>query len=276
MHIAHGFDIRSYRAIGRWRMKAANSFAPGVERKYPMSSMFEELDYQVTPLGSLILRRRRDLANGQDIYEIKLNEDFLMSSKFTASEEALGRLGLVPLKRADLDVVVGGLGLGYTAVAALERAEIRSLLVVEAMQPVIEWHQQELLPLGKILTADSRCRLVHADFFALASSPTSGFDPETPGRRFDAILLDIDHSPFSVLHPSNAELYTAEGLQRLAQHLRPGGIFAMWSNDPEDARFTTALGQAFEESWAEPVIFDNPLMDTSVEQCVYLAQKALD
>ena len=50
-----------------------------------LSSLFAELDYQVTPLGTLMLRRRRDLATGDDIYEIKLNDEFLMSSKFTVS-----------------------------------------------------------------------------------------------------------------------------------------------------------------------------------------------
>ena len=100
-----------------------------------MSALFEELDYQVTPLGALVLRRRKDLATGQDIYEIKLNDEFLMSSKFTISEEALARLGLADLAEAGLSVVVGGLGLGYTAATVLQNQNVHSMLVVDAMKP---------------------------------------------------------------------------------------------------------------------------------------------
>ena len=159
-----------------------------------MSLYFEELDFRPTPMGVLSLRRRRHLASGLDIYEIKLGDEFLMSSQFTVAEVALARLGLAALDRTGLDVVVGGLGLGYTAQAALENQGVRSLLVVDALAEVIEWHEQGLLPLGRQLTGDPRCRLVNGDFFAMAHS-AEGFDARAPGRRFDAVLVDIDHSP---------------------------------------------------------------------------------
>src|SRR5205823_14036832 len=102
-----------------------------------MSRDFEELDYQKTPLGELILRRRKMLSlGGIEIYEVKLGDAFLMSSLFHAVEEALARFGLGELKGDQWDVVVGGLGLGYTAVAALEYREVASLVIVEALQPV--------------------------------------------------------------------------------------------------------------------------------------------
>jgi len=74
-----------------------------------MSVYFEELDYRPTPIGALSLRRRRSLSTGVDIYEIKLGDEYLMSSQFTAAEIELARLGLAALTRGDLDVVVGGL-----------------------------------------------------------------------------------------------------------------------------------------------------------------------
>src|SRR5258706_15064503 len=131
-----------------------------------MSLYFEELDYRLTPIGALSLRRRRELSLGVDVFEIKLGDEFLMSSLFTASEIALARLGLAELSEHGLDVVVGGLGLGYTAKAVLEHQKVASLLVVETLEAVIEWHAEGLVPLGPELTGDLRCR---SSFKAISS-----------------------------------------------------------------------------------------------------------
>jgi spermidine synthase len=238
-----------------------------------MSLYFEELDFRPTPMGVLSLRRRRQLSTGVDVYEIKLGDEFLMSSLFTVAEIALARLGLGVLRRTDLDVVVGGLGLGYTAQAVLEDSRVRSLVVVDALAEVIEWHERGLLPLGALLMADTRCRLVNGDFFAMSAS-ADGFDPQTPGRRFDAVLVDIDHSPTNLLHPRHAALYQPEGLRGLAAHLHPGGVFALWSNDPPDETFKAVLASVFATSDTHVVTFDNPLQDRDASNTVYIGVKA--
>lgn len=238
-----------------------------------MSPLFEELDYRPTPIGALSLRRRRELSLGVEVYEIKLGDEFLMSSLFTASEIALARLGLAGLPGGRLEVVVGGLGLGYTAQAVLEHAAVGALLVVELLEPVIDWHREGLLPLGRGLMGDPRCRLVEGDFFALAAG-TAGFDPEAPGRRFDAVLLDIDHSPDALLDERSSAFYGPEGLQALAAHIKPAGFFGLWSNDAPDPAFTARLAGVFAEARAEPVTFDNPLQSRPVTQTVYLARTA--
>ena len=232
--------------------------------------MFEELDYRMTSLGGLSLRRRLEPRLDVEVYEIKLGEEFLMSSLFTASEIALARIGLAHLSGQKLDIVVGGLGLGYTANAVLAHPDVASLVVIEALGPVIEWHETGLVPLGPQLTKDSRCRLVHGDFFALAASDT-GFDPELAGRSFDAILVDIDHSPDFLLDPKNADFYSEGGIAKLATHLRTGGIFGLWSNERPDDGFTTRLGSIFAEAQAHEVTFHNPLQDCSFTQTVYIA-----
>ncbi|MBC7282946.1 spermidine synthase [Hoeflea sp.] len=237
-----------------------------------MSRLFEELDYRPTPIGPLVLRRRREARLGVDILEIKLGEEHLMSDLFTASEIALARLGLTACEGESLDVVVGGLGLGYTAKAALDETRTGSLIVVEYLDAVIDWHRTGLLPLGPVLTADPRCHLVEGDFFALARGE-DGFDPAAPGRTFDAILLDIDHSPDALLDPRSESFYQPEGLTRLASHLKPGGIFALWSDAPIDDSFTERLAGVFKDAWAEPVTFHNPLQDRPFTQTVYLARK---
>lgn len=142
-----------------------------------MTSKFEELDYQKTPLGKISLRRRVEpRLEGEILYEVKLGDEFLMSSLFTNAEIQLARLGLAALEGTGVDIVVGGLGLGYTAVATLEDPAVRSLMVVEVTEPVIDWHRQGLVPLGKELVSDPRCTLVHTDFFDVASSSGGGFD----------------------------------------------------------------------------------------------------
>ncbi|MEQ9332654.1 spermidine synthase [Thalassobaculum sp.] len=236
-----------------------------------MSRLFEELAFQATPIGELSLRRRRELSLGVDVYEIKLGDEFLMSSLFTASEIELARLGLAATDGSALDIVVGGLGLGYTARAVLENTGVGSLLVVDALEAVIEWHCSGLLPLGPELTGDPRCRFVHGDFFAMSAS-AAGFDPEQPGRRFDAILVDIDHSPDALLAPGSAGFYRPDGLRGVASHLRPGGVFGLWSNEPPDDAFTARLAQVFAEARGEAVVFHNPLQDRDFTQTVYLAR----
>ncbi|HUE47108.1 MAG TPA: spermidine synthase [Aestuariivirgaceae bacterium] len=236
-----------------------------------MSVYFEELDWRPTPIGTLSLRRRRELSSGVDVHEIKLGDEFLMSSLFTESEVALARLALAQISGSNLDVIVGGLGLGYTAKAVLEHEAVGSLVVVEMLEPVIEWHVQGLLPLGPELTGDARCRFIAGDFFALAASD-GGFDPKAPGRRFDAVLLDIDHSPDALLDARSTSFYRAQGLGRVAAHLNPGGIFGLWSDDAPDDNFTARLAGVFADAWAEPVTFHNPLQDRPFTQTVYLAR----
>jgi len=236
-----------------------------------MSSNFEELDYQKTDLGELILRRRRLLSlDGAEVYEIKLGESFLMSSLFTRVEVALTELALAELQANELDVVVGGLGLGYTARAALQNPAVKSVVVVEALSPVIDWHRRGLVPLGTQLTSDPRCRLVHGDFFRLADG--GALDPESPGKQFHAVLLDIDHSPQALLHASHRSFYESKALGRLAAQLHPGGVFAMWSDDPPEEEFMAALDLAFGNSRAHIVPFHNPLLDCEAASTVYVAQ----
>ncbi len=247
-----------------------------------MALVFEELDYQKTPLGDISLRRRSEpRLNGKILYEVKLNDDFLMSSLFTEAEIQLARLGLAALRsnrgrnfNSDpyLDIIVGGLGLGYTAVAALEDPSVKSLRVIDIMEPVIDWHQRGLVPLGEKLTSDPRCTLVHADFFEVATS-SGGFDPSDPDRLVHAVLLDIDHSPSHWLNSGNSIFYTEPALTKMAEKIHPGGVFGLWSNDPPEDEFTNLLDSVFESTESHIVTFPNPYTGSESTNTVYLAYK---
>ena len=228
---------------------------------------FVELASEDTPMGEISLRRRRDLTLDVDVFEVKLGEEFLMSSLFTVAERALADLGLAMVQGDDLDVLVGGLGLGYTAAAVLAEARVRSLVVVDALAEVIDWHRRELLPCSPTLVHDARCELVHADFFGLS---WAGADVA-----YDAVLVDIDHTPRHVLHPSHAAFYAADGLAAVAATLRAGGVFGLWSDDPPeaDAAFVSALREVFDDVRAEVVPFANPLTGGTSANTVYLGRR---
>ena len=168
-------------------------------------------------------------------------------------------------------MVIGGLGLGYTADAALEAGPVDDLTVVEFLAPVIEWHEAGILPLGTELAEDRRCRFVEGDFFAMAAG--AGFDPG-PARA----PLRRDPWPISTMRPITCWTIAAtvstgpRGLIALKRHLKPGGVFGLWSDKVTDQRFLDRLHAAFPVAWAEPVTFDNPLTGRPFTQTVYLAR----
>ena len=235
-----------------------------------MSPVFEELAGRATELGDLSLRRRVVPSLGTEVYEVKLGDEFLMSSLFTAAEVELARLGLAAVEGDDLEVVVGGLGLGYTAQAVLDDERVGTVTVVEALQDVIDWHRQGLLPEVAGLADDPRTRLLHGDFFALAAGP--GFGPDGAPRRFHAVLVDIDHTPRRHLDAGNASFYTPAGLEALARHLRPAGVFALWSDDPPDADFEAVLDAVFPRRRSHVVAFANPITGGESTNTVYVAR----
>jgi hypothetical protein len=144
-----------------------------------MHPRLAELGWASTRIGEISLRRRLEPTTRTEVYEVKLGDEYLMSSLFTVAEEELARLTLAVLPNTPLDVAVGGLGLGYTARTALTDSRVRSLVVVEALAPVIDWHRRDLLPEAGTLTADPRTTLLEGDFFALLRDGT-GFDPDAP------------------------------------------------------------------------------------------------
>ena len=227
-----------------------------------MSLRFEELDFQETPMGDLTLRKRREPQLGVDVFEVKLGDEYLMSSLFVVAEEELSHLGLAAHgdpKR----VMVGGLGLGYTAVAALADERVQQLTVVDTMAAVIDWHRRELLPVSTTLVTDPRTALVQDDFFALMR--------REPIETWDAILLDVDHSTEHQLDPSHADLYTVEGLRNLQRHLADGGVFALWSDDPPEPGFEARLASVFATTSAHVVSFANFLTGGVSTNTVYVA-----
>lgn len=207
----------------------------------------EILAYEDTPLGVLCLRRRRPLQEPQTtVTEITLNHEFLMSSYYTDSERALASIAVAMHGGEDLRVLIGGLGLGYTAYAALRTEQVRSAEVVEFLPPVIAWLNDGLIPLAAELGGDPRLRVVEGDIYARLAA--------APELTYDVIMIDVDHSPDERLDTGPGRFYTREGLSAARRHLSPGGILAVWSY-AEDSPFAGALREVFAEVRIEPVRF---------------------
>ncbi len=239
-----------------------------------MNPLFEELDCQQTRLGELSLRRRRLLQlNGKEIYEVKLGDHFLMSSLFHEAETKMVELSLAMATKNDLAVVVGGLGLGHTAAAALADSRTTSLVVVEYLAPVLLWHKAHLVPLGNLLCSDPRCRMVHDDFFARTRNADQGFDPDFPGKNRTSSFWTSTTPPTGSCTGPRPALYP-RGLTELAGHLTPGGVFALWSDDPPEKAFTGLLKAVFREVHAHTIRFDNPITGSRAENAVYTARTA--
>lgn len=227
-------------------------------------SNLEILSYEDTPLGPLCLRRRELLsAPGTVVTEVTLNHAFLMSSFNTASERALSTLALEMHRGAELSVLVGGLGLGYTAQAALTSPRVRRVEAMEFLPQVIDWLERDLIPLSAELKADPRFATLIGDVYARLA--------EDPSDRFDLILIDVDHSPDDPLGDASRFFYTEDGLERARGHLAPGGILGVWSH-ADSSPFAEALRKVFKEVRLEPVTFFNELVDEETTDWLFFAR----
>jgi spermidine synthase len=227
-------------------------------------SDFEILAYEPSPLGMICLRQRGMPSEpGTVVTEITLDHQFLMSSHNTASEQALARQGLAMHEGKDLNVLVGGLGLGYTAREVLRCDRVARLDVVEFLRPVIDWLERGLVRLAEELRADPRFAVSEGDVYRILASP--------PERKYDLILVDVDHSPDQRLGAGNASFYTEAGLELARRHLATEGVLGVWSY-AESPSFAEALRSVFREVRIEPVSFDNPVVQAAETNWLFFAR----
>ncbi|MEM7408746.1 MAG: spermidine synthase [Myxococcota bacterium] len=216
-------------------------------------SNIEYLESEESSLGIVCLRKRELLSRpGMVVHELTLDHHYLMSTCNTASERALASRSIETHGGRDLDVLVGGLGLGYTAAAVLESPAVRHLEVVEFLSPVVDWVRDGRVPLSPVLLADDRFHTRVDDVYGELWAP--------PERQWDLVLVDVDHSPEEPLGRESERFYSEAGLRHAKAHLKPGGILGVWSHAP-CAPFVARLEGVFERVWTESIDFRNPLLD---------------
>jgi len=222
---------------------------------------FEVIDHAESPLGVLILRRRNPPE--EHVLELTLEHMLLMSSVVTVSERELATRAIAMHGGSDLDVMIGGIGLGYTAKAALESDRVARVEVVELVAGVIAWVERGIIPLGKELIADPRFLMMQDNVFDRLQ--------RAPIKRHDLLLIDVDHSPDSRLGESSDTFYGHARLSLAKQHLNPHGVFGVWSTS-ESPSFEGELRKTFGEVRVDPISFFNETVRRPETNWLFLAR----
>jgi spermidine synthase len=169
-------------------------------------------------------------------YSIMLGANELMNSRLSGSEEALAAYAVEQLADTPAPrLLIGGLGMGFTLRAALERlGPDAGVTVAELVPEVIAWARGPMAPVFAGCLDDPRIRLFEGDVGELIRKSQG---------RWDAILLDVDNGPEGLTRQGNDALYSAQGLASAHAALAKRGVYTVWSSAPDPA-FTRRLRKA--------------------------------
>ncbi|HEX6447248.1 MAG TPA: spermidine synthase [Streptosporangiales bacterium] len=176
--------------------------------------------------GEVVLRSRPDGAGGT-VYELVVDGVFAMDSVDTSTERALATAALARVPGRRVDVVAGGLGLGYTVRALLDDPRVGRVEVIELEAPLVEWLRADAVPGMAGVLRDPRVHVRVGDVRTLL--------PTLSAASVDAVLLDVDNGPGFLVHRANAAVYEDTFLRACLARLRAGGVLAVWSSDPVPA-----------------------------------------
>ena len=167
------------------------------------TDLLAEIARAESPRGELVLRRRSN-PGAADVVELRVNGVFVMDTLETSTEIEMAGVAL-DLVDDPRDVVIGGLGLGFTLQRILADVRVERATVVEIEESLVGWMRDGTVPHGPALLADQRVRIVNADILmAIAEARDT----------HDLLLLDVDNGPGYLVHDGNADVYGRDFLAR--------------------------------------------------------------
>lgn len=195
---------------------------------------YGEIARDSSPRGEVVLRARHETDGTQAVLELRVNGVFVMDTRETVSEQQLASVALAEVADPRA-VLVGGLGLGFTAHAVLADRRVERLVVVEVEESLVRWMRDGTVPHGPAYLADERVSVVIADIRQAVH--------EAGAASYDLVLLDVDNGPGQLVHEDNAAVYGPGFLGAVTDVLRPGGALAVWSaaESPELAEDLAAV-----------------------------------
>jgi len=191
-----------------------------------MPRPLETIDSVETDAGTLQLLRR-----GTDEWLITIDRRVLMSSRLHRSEVALAELACRALAASRAPrVLIAGLGMGYTLRAALDALPADAEVIAAELNPIVAgWNRGPIAALSKHALEDPRTRLEIIDVSVLISN--AAVATTTDRERYDAIVLDLYEGPYPVAPGTVDTLFGSAALAKANAALRPGGCFAVWSEE---------------------------------------------
>jgi spermidine synthase len=224
---------------------------------------YTEVARAESPRGEIVLRERRDPDAGPNspvALELRVNGVFVMDTFETSSEKGLATAALKQVENPR-NVVIGGLGLGFTMHEVLADTRVERLVVVEIEDALVQWMRDGTVPHGPSYLADDRVSVMTADIrVALAEATLAAYD---------LVLLDVDNGPGFLVYDENEAIYQREFLQQVKEALRPGGALVIWSA-AESPTLQAEMEQVFGESVAVP--YDVTLQSRDEHYWIYLAR----
>jgi spermidine synthase len=228
-----------------------------------MNAEYVEVARAESPRGEIVLRERRDPdagANAPAVLELRVNGVFVMDTLETGSERGLATAALKHVENPR-NVVVAGLGLGFTMHEVLADTRVERVVVVELEDALVQWMRDGTVPHGPTYLADDRVSVMATDIrVAMAEA--------TPAA-YDLVLLDVDNGPGFLVHDANEAVYQRDFLAQVRRCLRPGGAVVVWSA-AESPTLQAELREVFGNAVAVP--YDVRLQSRDEQYWVYLAR----
>lgn len=182
---------------------------------------------------------------GERELEMVIDGVFIMASYNHLSSELLIRNAMKHFQSSNsIDVLVGGLGMGFTVKEACLYPDIEHVDVVEIQPAIVKWNKEYLYNYNDRCLEDDRVNIIVDDFYDYVTSTN---------KKYDIVSMDIDNGPMMLVKANNERVYNLSFFEKVKEIMKPGGIFVIWSCNQEPGLLEQTR-QVFNKCYMEEVI----------------------